>query len=205
MLKPATYETLENETVEYYKSTAMKFDIKELHIKLIEEKALGAFVMSYGEEATVVVSTGLYKLLNKEELRFVMAHEFSHFYLNHHKTRLLMAVFALLIFFVITSFLIVKFIKKDEDRGEFFLFLKFFPIMLLIALLLSLYPLYHCRTQEFEADEYAVKITESKEFAVSTFEKCSKSGSYYESGSSITIFEMHPPLKARVERIKKLP
>jgi len=204
LLKPAQYKTLEQETIEYYRPVAEKFGIKELHIKLIEEKAPGAFVMSYGEKATVVVTRGLYELLDKEELAFVMAHEFSHFYLDHHRRRLLFAVITLLLFFIIISLLIIKLIKKDETSGEFLLFLKFFPLMLIIAALLSLFPLGVCRQQEFEADLNAVKVTQKPEIAISAFEECSKSPFYYESGSSLTIFEIHPTVEQRVERIKSL-
>ena len=78
--------------------------------------------MSYGKKSTVVVTTGLYELLDKEELYFVMTHEFSHFHLGHHQKRLLFAVIVLILFFVITYISVTKFIKKDDGRENFYYF-----------------------------------------------------------------------------------
>ncbi|HPZ09475.1 MAG TPA: M48 family metalloprotease [Candidatus Eremiobacteraeota bacterium] len=201
MFKKEKSRDLQKDMINNYMPTARLFGIKKLNIKLLDNNTPGAFVICQGDYAQVVLTKGLQELLNDKELCFVMAHEFAHYKIGHHTKRILFAISTLFLFFFLT-YLFLKVLKfqSSEGNSEFRLFLKFIPLQLLLAALLSLFPLWICRNQEFEADLYAVSITTDKHSALSAFEKTLLPGE--KDSIFFKIFEIHPSTEERINKIK---
>ena len=207
---------------------AITSGIKKPEIYIIIDEAPNAFATGRNpDHASVAVTTGLLKTLNKTELEGVIAHEMSH--VKNYDIRLMTVIVVLVgVIALISDFgLRMSFFKsRDENEGGS-------GIMALIALALyilapisaMLIQLAISRKREYLADANGALLTRYPEGLASALEKISTykkpmivqnratahlfmadPGFKKESEQSFftTIFQTHPPIKERVKRLRDM-
>jgi Zn-dependent protease with chaperone function len=203
-LSPADNQQLS----ETHRGIAGKFGLQKLNISVLGGQFPTAYVTSFsGDAASIVVSSSLNDMLKAEEMQFVIAHELSHHQLKHYPARVLLAVAALLFYFLATWLMLRRRDPKDPAEGpdsdggqELEIFLRRVPMYLLVGVLAALGPLAYCRAQETEADLLAVKITGNARAARATLEKLAQELPSRRH-NRFQILSLHPCLQERIERV----
>ena len=193
-------------------------------IWVIDDSAPNAFATGRDpQHASIAVTSGLLKKLNRLELEGVIAHEMSH--IKNYDIRLMMlasvlvGVVVLLSDMMIRSFLWGGRGSSDERKGG--------VLMIVVALLLAiLAPLFAyllqfalSRRREFLADANAALLTRYPEGLASALEKLSKDKEALEVANRGTeplyivtpsnlkgrfgkLFSTHPPIQERIKRLR---
>ena len=202
------------------KDTELKTKIEKLLLKCGFESD-GLFVMNgslrsnhgnayftgLGKSKRIVFFDTLLKKLTHKEIEAVLAHELGHFHHNHVKKRIL------LMFIISFIGLYVLGILKDSswfynslgviqsDANGLLLFLLISPLFIFFIKPLMAY---YSRKNEFEADEYACKYSNSKDLKLSLIKL------YRDNASTLTpdplhsnFYDSHPPALERINTIDK--
>ena len=182
-------------------------------IYIIKDPALNAFAAGNKIEDSIIgVTKGLLEKLNRQELEGVIAHELSHIINRDAKvntlTFALVAVFGLLLDSSLQ-------ILGRRSRGPLLLIAAVLGIVGYIAALLI--RLSVSRQREYLADATGAQITRYPQGLLKALEKIAHHGSilgkknqhssishFFFSPSMEKILSTHPPLKDRIERIKKI-
>ena len=194
-------------------------------IYIIDDSAPNAFATGRDpQHASIAVTSGLLKKLNRLELEGVIAHEMSH--VKNYDIRLMMlasvlvGVIVLLSDVMIRSFLWGAGSRRDKKGGA---------LVIIIALLLAiLSPLFAyllqfslSRKREFLADANAALLTRYPEGLASALEKISKDKDDLEVANRGTeplykvtphnlkgrfgkLFSTHPPVEERIRRLRSM-
>ena len=175
------------------------------------------------EHAIVVVTEGIVKLLNREELQGVLAHELSHV---KHRDILLSSIAAVLAGAVtmLANMLRWSFLmgdnRRDEERRDNALVLLVSSILIPIAA--ALIQLAISRSREFDADEAGAHISDSPLYLASALRKIDVKASQIPlreadpstahlfitnplpSGGWTQLFSTHPSTEERIMRLEKM-
>ncbi|WP_245712566.1 M48 family metallopeptidase [Anaerobacillus alkalilacustris] len=172
--------------------------------------ALNAYVTGIGSNLRIVLWDTTLERLNKEEVLFVMAHEMGHYDLNHLPLLLIGMIAASFVGLYVTSkfysIIINNFGKQLKVKYDNIAAL---PIILLILSLLSFAasPVSNAisRAYEYQADRYAIDLTNDPDAAVATFHKLSVEGlSDVNPPTIVKIFRYtHPPMVERITHIRE--
>lgn len=198
-------------------------------VYVIEDTAPNAFATGRNpENAVICVTTGLMQKLTRSELEAVVAHELGH--IKNYDILLLSLVTILVGFVTLLSdwMLRMNFGKKrDKEEGQ--LQMIFFIVGLVLALLTpfiaELIKLAISRRREFLADASAVAMTKNPAGLIKALTKLTEDQEPLEAANKATahmyivspfkdskestfsfnnLFSTHPPLKERIETLKKL-
>lgn len=192
---------------------------------VIESPALNAFATGKSpESASVAVTTGLLKALNRQELEGVLAHELSH--IKNYDTRMmiltavLVGVVVFMSDFMFRSFL---FGRSNNDRNVH-------PLVIVLSILFAilapivgeLIKLAVSRRREYLADASGAILTRYPEGLASALEKIKASSAPLQSASQATahlyisnpftktkklfgnLFSTHPPIDERISRLRNM-
>jgi heat shock protein HtpX len=194
---------------------------------VIDDSALNAFATGMGtKNSKIVVTTGIMKALNREELEGVIAHEMSHIKNNDIKYMLLVAVLIGLIT-LLSDFLLRSFLwggkgGKKSDRGG-----QLQVVLIVVGLLLAiLAPLFVqlirfaiSRKKEFAADAGAVVLTRYPPGLANALKKISKDPDPLVDTANkatahlyisepfrkvSTLFSTHPPINDRIKKLEAM-
>jgi Zn-dependent protease with chaperone function len=173
-----------------------KISRDNLHIHYIGKETKNAFRKFSLNKIVILLGRGLEKILNFEEMLFVVAHEIGHTK-NDKKIIFYFIIysFSLLILSLIISFLLP--ILGILNIYTFFLI----SIILFIVGIMGYN--YISWSAEFKADEYAVIVTKDVTSAESFFIKFSNTQKDYPKFINL-IFYDHPPIQERIDQIKKI-
>jgi heat shock protein HtpX len=189
---------------------------------IIEDDSPNAFATGRNpQHGVVAVTTGLLQLMNREELRGVIAHELSHI---RHRDTLIQSVAATIagaIMFLAYQMQWLAFLGggSDDDDGGNIIGLLLMAVLAPIAA--SLIQMAISRSREYKADKGAAEITHHPEGLASSLEKL---GHYSRripmhatkqtahmfivsplTGKSIVnLFATHPPIEQRVARLRAM-
>ncbi|MDP2907786.1 MAG: zinc metalloprotease HtpX [Nanoarchaeota archaeon] len=199
---------------------------------VIEDSALNAFATGKDpEHASVTVTTGLLKVMKRQELEGVVAHEMSH--IKNYDVRFMMlavvlvGLVTLLSDFILRSFLWGSHGRKRENQGGGNIQLLFIALGLLFAILAPLIGYLMkaaiSRKREFMADANAAILTRYPPGLASALEKISKDPDPLvdkankatahlfistpfrkEHGFVTNLFATHPPIEERIKRLKEM-
>ena len=166
-----------------------------------------AYFTGLGKSKRIVFFDTLLKKLTHKEIEAVLAHELGHFHHNHVKKRIL------LMFIISFVGLYILGILKDSswfynslgviqsDANGLLLFLLISPLFIFFIRPLMAY---YSRKNEFEADEYACKHSNSKDLKLSLIKL------YRDNASTLTpdplhsnFYDSHPPALERINTIDK--
>ena len=203
------------------KDTKLKLKIEKLLLKC-GFKSGGLFVMNgslrsnhgnayftgFGNSKRIVFFDTLLEKLSNKEIEAVLAHELGHFHHNHVKKRII------LMFIVSLVGLYILGILKDSswfyeslgviqsDANGLLLFLMVSPLFIFFIRPIMAY---YSRKNEFEADEYACKYSNSKDLKHSLIKL------YRDNASTLTpdplhsnFYDSHPPALERINAINKI-
>ncbi len=177
------------------------------------------------ENGVVAVTAGIRKLLTREELRGVLAHEISHI-----KNRdILISTIAAVIVGAITylaqiaqwALIFGGFGRDDDDAGNFLALIATIVAIIVVPIAATLIQLAISRSREFLADETGAKIIKDPLSLASALKKLEEWNRAYPMNvnpahaqmyivnplSGKTLFKLlstHPPVEERIERLMKL-
>jgi heat shock protein HtpX len=199
-------------------------EIPKPMVYVINEESPNAFATGRNpQHGAIALSTGIIKLMNREELKGVIAHELSH--IRHRDTLIqtAAATIAGAIMFLAYQMRWFAFLgggsSSDDDDGGGILGLIVMAVLAPIAAMLIQMAI--SRSREYKADAGAAALTHNPEGLASGLERLG----YYTrriplratnqtahlfivsplSGKSLTtIFSTHPPLEERVNRLRRM-
>jgi heat shock protein HtpX len=197
---------------------------------VIDDSALNAFATGRDpKNASITVTTGLLKTMNRQELEGVVAHEMSH--IQNYDIRVmlfaavLVGVITLLSDFLLRSFLWGGGRKNNDSKGNATIILIVVGLVLAILapLVGELIRLAISRKREFAADAQAVVLTRYPAGLAGALKKIAKdpdplvdnankatahlfiSTPFKDKKGLITnIFSTHPPLEERIKRLEEM-
>jgi len=204
---------------------AMRADLPMPRIYLIPEEAPNAFATGRDpQHGVVAVTQGLQRLLNREEVAGVIAHELAHI---KHRDTLVMCLAAtlagalsMLANMAMWGSLFGGRSSEEEEHGSS-------PLAGLLGIMVAplaatLIQMAISRGREFVADETAARIT-AKPLALASALRKIESGSRrlpmnsaspatahlfiqnpFAGGGFLRLFSTHPPTKARIERLEAM-
>ena len=199
--------------------------IPQPKVYVIESDDLNAFATGRNpENASIAVTTGLIRSLNRQELEGVIAHEISHI---KNRDILFMTLVAVLVgLAAIVSHLILRSLwfggRRDRrDRGGFMLLLLVVGIILAIfaPIVVRLVQFAISRKREYLADASGVGVTRYPEGLASALEKIaitnrgkinvSEALSHLffvdpKKSSLDSLFATHPPIEERIRRLRAM-
>lgn len=203
---PVLYEAVEA------LSAKAKIPIPKVYI--IPQDAPNAFATGRNEDhAAVAVTSGILKILNKDELEGVIAHELSHI---KHRDILISTMTATVASAVVLLSRWAVFFGSDE-RG----LISTIALAVVAPVAATVIQLAISRSREYEADEGAAKVSGKPEALAGALAKLSKEARTKSmeanpstahmfivnplSGAAImNLFSTHPPIEKRIERLMKM-
>lgn len=199
---------------------AMRAGVKKPRIYLIPTEHPNAFATGRNpEHASIAITRGIIKLLNREELRGVLAHEMSHIKNYDILIGTISATIAGAITYLAYMFRWASlFGLGDEDRGNFFVALLMSILAPLAAMLIQLAI---SRQREYLADETGARLIGDPEALANALKKLAYGTSKIPlnanpatehlfiiapfKGSGIWgLFSTHPPVEERIRRLLAL-
>jgi len=195
---------------------------------VIDDTALNAFATgTKPEKASITVTTGLLKKLNRQELEGVVAHEMSHIKNYDIRVMLLTAVLVgitiLLSDFILRSFLWGRGGRERNNQMVLILIVVGLVLAILAPLIGELIKLAVSRRREFLADADGALLTRYPEGLASALEKISKdpdplvdkankatahlfiSTPFRKKKGIVTgLFATHPPISERIDKLRAM-
>lgn len=222
----------EQEAPELYhivQDMAMVAQIPMPRVYIVEDDSPNAFATgSNPENAAVAATTGLLRLMNREELEGVIGHEVSH--IRNYDIRISTIAVALASAITMISSIAGRMMwygggrrrnDRDDDSGLGLLMLVFSLIAIILApLAATLVQLAISRQREFLADASSVELTRNPQGMIRALQKLDNSEPMHrhvddasaalyisdpkKKGGLQKLFYTHPPISERVERLRKM-
>jgi heat shock protein HtpX len=194
-------------------------------VYVIESEDMNAFATGRSpENASIAVTTGLYRSLNRQELEGVLAHEISHI---RNKDILFMTLVAVLVgLAAIVSHLILRSLwlggqRNRRDKSGVFVILIIVGVVLAIfaPIVVRLVQFAISRKREYLADASGVDLTRYPEGLASALEKIAKTNRGRMKVSDAvshlffvdpkqtsldSLFATHPPIEERIRRLRAM-
>jgi len=193
-------------------------------IYLINDPAPNAFATGRDpRHASIAVTTGLLEIMNKEELRGVIAHEMSH--VGNYDIRLMSVIVVLVGAIALLADWFMRslwFRRGDNEKSQADTFLMILGIVLAILapIAAALIQLAISRNREYLADASGSLLTRYPEGLASALEKLKEYSKPMESRNRATAhlfisspfgtqkmqswFSTHPPIDDRIKRLKSM-
>ena len=209
------YPLQDKELEEKILALAAKAEIPTDHVYEVnmseKTNSLNAYVTGVGANSRIVLWDTTLSSLDDDEILFIMAHEMNHYVEKH----IYLGIAGYLLLTLVGLWLTDKWMKRAiRKRGELYQLesmqeISSLPLFLLITsiLLFAANPItnYVSRVQETRADQYALKMTDNPEAAVTSFQKLSESGlSQMNPPFLVKLFRnSHPSMLERIQLVKE--
>lgn len=198
-------------------------DLPMPKIYVIPSEQSNAFACGRNPTHSAIACTeGILKLMNDDELKGVLAHEFSHIKNRDTLISTVVGTIAGVIGYVgaMARWSAIFGGSRDNDRGNNLISLLILGII--TPLIATLIQLAISRSREYLADETGAKIVKDSSSLASALEKLEEDGKRnpmrfgspstahlfisnpFRSGNFITFFQTHPPLLERVKRLREM-
>ena len=185
---------------------------------VIENEQINAFASGRNpEHAVICVTTGALEKLNKQELEGVLAHELSHVANYDIRFMTLTAVLVGMVSIISQIFLRSLWFSSGNrnDKGKALFMLVGVILAILAPIAVMLVQLAISRKREYTADSSAVKFMRTPTGLIGALEKIKHNQDMKVSGAvaplflakpskTSEIFQTHPPLEKRIERLKRM-
>ena len=204
---PALYDVVE--------SLSAKANIPVPTIYIIPESTPNAFATGRDEDhAAVAVTSGILKILNRDELEGVIAPELSHI---KHKDILISTMAATIASAVVLLSRWSMFFGSSDDNGM----IKTLAVAIIAPIAATLIQMAISRSREYEADAGGAKVSGKPEALASALTKLSMSAKRrpmdanpstahmfivnpLSGGTIMNLFSTHPPMEERVKRLMRM-
>ncbi len=204
---------------------AIAAGIPKPQVYVIDDDAINAFATGRDpEHASIVVTTGALKKLNRLELEGVIAHEMSH--IKNYDIRLLLIMITLVGSVILLSDIMRRaFLFSDNRDKNTYILLVVLALSILAPIIAYLIHFAVSRQREFLADASAALLTRYPEGLASALEKIkkdieAKKDTVVDSANRSTaalfianplpktklnnLFSTHPPLEERIKRLRSM-
>ncbi|MBI2656353.1 zinc metalloprotease HtpX [Candidatus Woesearchaeota archaeon] len=223
------YRAKEAKQSEYPKLYRIIKDVAKLSglpmpkVYIIPSEQSNAFATGRNKNhAAVACTEGILKLMTEEELKGVIAHEFSHIQNRDILISTIAGTIAGVISYigVMARWSAIFGGSRDDDRGGNLISLLILGII--TPLVATLIQLAISRSREYLADDTGARIVKNPNALASALEKLEEDGKRhpmrfgspstahlfisnpFRSGMFITLFQTHPPLAERVKRLRNM-
>lgn len=196
---------------------------------VIDDSALNAFATGRDpKNASIVVTTGLLKVMNRQELEGVVAHEMSH--IKNYDVRFMMLTVVMVgVITLLSDMLLRTFLwggkgrKKEESQVTLVLILVGLALAVLTPIIGQLVKLAISRRREFLADANGAVLTRYPPGLASALKKIAKDPDPLvdtankatahlfistpfrkKDGFLVKLFSTHPPIGERVKRLEEM-
>ena len=190
-------------------------------VYVINDSAPNAFATGRDpEHSAIAVSTGLLKILEKNELEGVIAHEMSH--IGNRDILVMTVVVVLVGFLALVSDILVRSMifgggnRDSNGKGGGALMIIGIVLVVLSPIVGALIQMAVSRKREYLADASGALLTRYPEGLASALEKISKHGGKMKKASNATahlfisnpfgkakkLFSTHPPVEERIKRLR---
>lgn len=186
---------------------------------VMENSQINAFASGRDpKHAVICVTTGALEKLNKQELEGVLAHEISH--IANFDIRFMTLTAALVGMIAIISELFLRSLwfkssNNDDNKGNAIFLVVGIVLAILAPIIVQLVQLAISRRREYAADSSAVKFMRTPSGLIGALTKIKGNQEMKVSGAvaplflakpsrSLSLFETHPPLEARIEKLKRM-
>ena len=194
-------------------SAKAKIPVPKVYI--IPENTPNALATGRNEDhAAVAVTSGILKILNKDELEGVIAHELSHI---KHKDILISTMAATIASAVVLLSRWTMFFGGSDDSSM----IKTIAVAIIAPVAATLIQMAISRSREYEADAGAARVSGKPEALASALAKLSMAARHrpmdanpstahmfivnpLSGGTIMNLFSTHPPLEKRVERLMRM-
>ena len=194
-------------------SAKAKIPVPKVYI--IPENTPNAFATGRNEDhAAVAVTSGMLKILNRDELEGVIAHELSHI---KHKDILISTMAATIASAVVLLSRWTMFFGGSDDSSM----IKTIAVAIIAPVAATLIQMAISRSREYEADAGAARVSGKPEALASALAKLSMAARHrpmdanpstahmfivnpLSGGTIMNLFSTHPPLEKRVERLMRM-
>ena len=209
---PELYRTVEN--------LSITLGMPMPQVYLIDDPAPNAFATGVKpEQATVVATTGLVEMMDKQELEGVMAHEMGH--IRNYDIKVSILAFAMVaVIIILSDFVLRSFLWGGNRRTHPALFIIMIVVVILAPIAAKLIQLAISRRREYLADTTGAQTTRYPEGLASALEKIGQHGSSMSKQNMSTahlffanpikssalsrFLATHPPIEERVKRLRDL-
>jgi len=207
MEAPVLYDAVE--------SLSHKARIPVPKVYVIPQTSPNAFATGRDEDhAAVAVTSGILKILNKDELEGVIAHELSHI---KHKDILISTMAATIASAVVLLSRWAMFFGGNEDSGM----IKTIAVAVIAPVAATVIQMAISRSREYEADAGGAEVSGKPEALAGALAKLARSAEIkplnanpatahmfivnpLSGGAIMNLFSTHPPLEKRIERLMKM-
>ncbi len=208
---PMKDKELEREVLQLAEQASIPAD-RVYEVKMSDKtNALNAYVNGLGSNLRIVLWDTTLERLTKDEVLFIMAHEMGHYDLHHLRQLLLGTIALSFIGLFLVGKLYHRFINQYGHRiGLKQNDLAAIPVILFIVSVLSFAstPMTNMvsRTYEYQADRYAIHLTNDIDSAVTTFQRLSAEGlSDVNPPTIVKLFRYtHPPMVERITELRRV-
>jgi heat shock protein HtpX len=204
---PVLYDVVE--------SLASKAKIPTPKVYIISKESPNAFATGRNEDhAAVAVTAGILKILNKDELEGVVAHELSHI---KNKDILISTMTATIATAVVLLSRWAMFFGSSEEGNT----ISTIAVAIIAPVAATVIQMAISRSREYDADAGGAKVSGKPEALASALAKLSKAATIrpmdanpstahmfivnpLSGGTIMNLFSTHPPLEKRIERLMKM-
>ena len=197
------------------KILAAKAKIPVPKVYVISENAPNAFATGRNENhAAVAVTSGILRILNKDELEGVLAHELSHI---KHKDILISTMAATIASAVVLLSRWAMFFGGNDDSGM----IRTIAVAIVAPVAATLIQMAISRSREYEDDAGGARVSGKPEALASALVKLSRAAASrpmdanpstahmfivnpLSGGTIMNLFSTHPPMEKRIERLMKM-
>jgi len=206
---------------------AIAAGIPKPKIYVIKEDSPNAFATGYKpDKASITVTTGLLKIMNKAELEGVIAHEMSH--IKNYDIRFMLLVATLVGISVLISDLLLRSLwwgryQRNRDRIGFYLIIIGLILAILTPIIVQLIKFAVSRQREFLADASGALLTRYPKGLAEALRKIKADKEPMVNGANRAVshlliadpmrligdnikhwFSTHPPLGERIRRLESM-
>jgi Zn-dependent protease with chaperone function len=179
----------ENRNVAFSMAKGMRVGLREV---FIVPSGKGHLTNAFGSRDAVGITNNLGRFLNREQIRFVIAHELSHVKLRHERKQLL---FASGMYVLIAFGLFISAPVPQQYRSSLSVAVILLPLLLRD---------WFSRRLEFAADQEAVRFTREPETAIRALARLLRSNDLPpQRGSFIQLFTTHPFFLQRARAVAR--
>jgi heat shock protein HtpX len=196
-------------------SLASKAKIPMPKVYVIPKESPNAFATGRNEDhAAVAVTTGILKILNRDELEGVIAHELSHI---KNKDILISTMAATIATAVVLLSRWAMFFGSGEDGST----IATIAVAIVAPVAATVIQMAISRSREYDADAGGAKVSGKPEALAGALAKLSKAATVrpmdanpstahmfivnpLSGGTIMNLFSTHPPLEKRIERLMKM-
>lgn len=189
-------------------SIAASIPTPKIRIRVIDNDGANSFSVGRDpQNSTIVVTTGLIKMLTREELSGVIAHEIAH--IKNRDTLVATIAASITVVSMITPYIVSRMLSNNDSSthapGGVMLLICGIPLLVLIPFTILLLYFAVGQHREYVADAMSARLTRHPDALASALEKIGHFPASMPVIDSLCIVgAAHPPIEERIKRLRSM-